>query len=79
MRIERQLEMPKATRTRTAKYPLEELNVGDAIVLAPDEVTKWTPTSLKAVARNYTERNASSHRFAVRKMEDGSVGIWRTA
>ena len=79
MRIERQLEMPKAIRTRTAKYPLEELDVGDAIVLAPEEVTKWTASSLKAVARNYVERNASPHCFAVRKMEDGSVGIWRTA
>lgn len=77
MRIERQLEMPTIACTRRGKYPLEDLNVGDAIVLAPEEVTKWTAASLSSVARNYVQRNASSHRFAVRKLEDGAVGIWR--
>jgi isopenicillin N synthase-like dioxygenase len=77
VRIVRALDMPVRTRNRSCKYPFADLNVGDAIVIPADEVTRTTANRLRASAHRYTVNNAYSHKYAIRKMPDGAVGVWR--
>ena len=77
MRIARALDMPVRTRNRASKYPFADLNVGDAIVIPVDEVTDATANRLRSSAHRYTVNNANSHKYAIRKLPDGAVGVWR--
>jgi len=77
VRIVRALDMFVCTCNRSCKYLFADLNVGDAIVIPVDEVTDAIANRLCASVHRYTVNNAYSYTYAICKMPDGAVGVWR--
>lgn len=74
------LKMPQVTRgTRSSKYPFAELEVGQAFVIPADEVPAKGLTSVRAAINGFRSAYGKDKKFTTRNLEDGAVGVWRTA
>lgn len=81
MKIERNVGIPKSrNRTKVGELPLEDLNVGDAIVIdfAPEEIDKATHT-IRVRCSVFTRKNPD-RKFSVNKDSlHNKVRVWRTS
>ena len=74
------LEMPHVTRgQRGSKYPFAELEVGQAFVVPADEVPAKGLTSIRAAINGFRSAYGKDRKFTPRNLENGAVGVWRTA
>lgn len=73
------LDIPVGARSpRGSKYPFAKLEVGQAFVIPVDETPNKGVASIRAAAYSFKRVNQIDHKFLIRQMEDGSIGVWRT-
>jgi hypothetical protein len=53
--------------------------VNQAFVVTPEEVPDSKDVAIRAAANQYRRRAGVPHKFIVRNLEGGSVGVWRVA
>jgi hypothetical protein len=79
-KIEKNVPMPEKNTARRpgrkAKYPFKEMKVGDSFSFG-----KYTPSaqrSLITCANSFVKRTKAKSEFTARKMNDGTLRVWRT-
>lgn len=70
---------PRASGPRDAKYPFDALAVNQAFIVPVDKVPESRDIAVRAAANQYRRRAGVDHRFTVRNLPDGSVGVWRVS
>ncbi len=70
--VERGIEIPEVIRGRRSRYPFATMAVGDAVVIARQDVV-GARTSASTLAKR------TGKRFTSRSLDDGSIRIWRVA
>ena len=70
---------PRSVGSRESKYPFDSLAVNQAFIVPKDEVPESKDVAIRAAANQYRRRVGVTHKFTVRNLEDGSVGVWRVA
>jgi hypothetical protein len=82
MTFEIQSDLPLPPRTagrRGSKYPLTDMEVGQAFLVGADDEGKAVKaTTVRSAIGAFNKRNPG-RKFAVRINTDGSVGVWRVA
>ena len=74
------LEMPAVVRgPRGSKYPFAQLDVGQAFVIPAGEVPSKGLVSVRAAINGFRASYGKDRKFTPRLLEDGAVGVWRTA
>lgn len=77
--IEKGIPIPAKTKSRTSKYPFEELSVGDSIFVATE--VKSTPSIVAAASRFRKEKQKSwefTHVRTVNAKGEAGVRLWRS-
>lgn len=75
--------MPHSARgAQGSKYPFDRLEVGQAFVVPAADVPGKGITSIRAAINGFRGargEEGKALRFTPRLLEDGSIGVWRTA
>jgi hypothetical protein len=70
-------DIPIPFATRGSKYPIAHLEVGECFIVPADQLPPRGANSIRAAVASYKKSSKSESKFAVRMMDDGSVGVWR--
>ena len=79
IKIKKGLKMPADGRGRHRKYPIDEMEVGDAFILEANDTVDLRVLCKKAqVISSTANRRKAPKRFAARRIPGTlSVGVWR--
>jgi len=71
---------PRELPPREVKYPLEQLDVGDCLIVPAADMPKGGRTSLRTAVSNYVRRHGkgTNAKYEVRPLPDSDdFGVWR--
>lgn len=64
-------------KTRNAKYPFKDMQVGDSFFVPTEEVPPKGVSSIRATAYAFKRKHASGAKFTILAVTDG-IRVWRT-
>ena len=86
--IKKNIPMPRKQSSRTLDLPFEDMDVGDsfeistkeALVVHPEQGLLDESVGMEGRIRSAAYRNGKrlNRRFAVRRIDDTMLGVWRT-
>jgi hypothetical protein len=78
--IQDNVPMPAKVSTRVHKYPFAKMEVGQSFVIPAINAPKTGVSAVKSASTGYRRtKGAMDKKFIVTELENGDIGVWRSA
>lgn len=78
--IQDNVPMPAKVSTREHKYPFAKMEVGQSFVVPAINAPKTGASAVNSAANGYRRnKGAKDKKFVVTTLENGDIGVWRSA